>query len=48
MRKEAVDRLKTLISPYTQITFDEVQFTGEDAMCKSNNIINILKNENLI
>lgn len=43
-----VERLKMLIQPYTKVTFDEVQHNGEDALCKSNEIINVMKSEGLI
>lgn len=48
LKPAAVARLKTLIEPYTRITFDEVQYNGEDAQCTSSGIMNILGSEGLI
>lgn len=45
---DAANRLKKLLEPYTQVVFDEVAYTGEEATCKSTEIVNILKNEGLI
>lgn len=45
---EVVNRLNTIVEPYTKVTFDEVKYNGEEAVVKSEGIINILKNERLI
>lgn len=45
---QAVKRLQGLIVPYNKMTFDEVDYNGEDTICKSTEMLNILKSENLI
>lgn len=46
--KEATERLKKLIIPCSTLTFDDVQSGEEDTIVKSNEILKILKSENLI
>lgn len=48
LSEPAIKRLKELIVPYSTMTFDEMENTGEDTVCKSNEIIEILKSENLM